>query len=484
MRPKSLKVAFKTQAESAEKAVVQLSDRFLRLTKTGCKIVRQLTEFGLAELCQPLVEDWKSGKVAYANGEITLIFSSGELAAEADLLIYAPEQGDRFLYSKRSSLPTAKPQTAVDNELIIYLFQHLQTTTDTLIELTANQRALESRVQTLLHQEADTDDIQSQEVSIQGAIDKALKAQAAVFAEQLQVALEAQATTFAQILSKQLTSTALHFSKRIDEVEAQLDKLASQLKEIGFEEIEEPQAPQTEAEWLKRFKDTWGTVGDYEQYSFSYREANADTPLCYTPDWVALCELNWAHKLCSTLSFLHQLIHDENGIGYGGADILEHFGRHIDSKTGEQYYIYHRGGFTAYEALWQIASNPQYSWLPELQRLWARLPGRHHDVFQMFGWEQEAIDSLENVVERAYYERQSAQDSQTSQQRKSRDVLGDYLALLNLGPFTPITIESIKKAYKQAMKSAHPDAGGSKEQAQKVNEAYQAVLRHYFPEVT
>jgi len=53
-----------------------------------------------------------------------------------------------------------------------------------------------------------------------------------------------------------------------------------------------------------------------------------------------------------------------------------------------------------------------------------------------------------------------------------------------LGPFTPITVATIKRAYRQAMKVAHPDAGGSKEQAQRLNEAYDAVLRHYFPKAT
>jgi len=53
--------------------------------------------------------------------------------------------------------------------------------------------------------------------------------------------------------------------------------------------------------------------------------------------------------------------------------------------------------------------------------------------------------------------------------------------MLNIGPFTPINLELIKRAYRQAMKMAHPDTGGSKEHAQRVNEAYEAVLRHYFP---
>jgi hypothetical protein len=483
MQPKSLKVTFTLDAETVEEAIADLGGRFLRSTKTGCRIVRQTTEFSLAELSKSLIEDWKSNKVAYAGGEVTLVFSAGELSTEADLLVYAPEEGDRFLYSKR--IPAAEVTVAqtVDPQVINALSQHLQTASEALAELAANQRAVESRVQAFAQaQNADSRQPGLDASAIQGAIAQALKAQSDQFKQQLQVALDAQAAYFVKILSNQLNSTALHFSQRVDSLQSQLNELVAQVTELkASQQSELPPPPQTEAEWLKRFKDTWGTVGDYEQYSSSHREANAETPLFYTPDWVALCELDWACKLNPTLARLHSLIYDENGIGYAGADFLQQFGCHIDPQTGEHYYIYHQGGFDAYEALRQLVNNPQYSWLPELKRLWKGLGDRQHEVFRLFGWEQEAIAALESIGDRTHQERQSYDPWS---QKKSRDTLSDYLTLLNLGPFTPITTESIKRAYKQAMKIAHPDAGGSKEQAQRVNEAYAAILAHYFPEAT
>jgi chemotaxis protein histidine kinase CheA len=533
MHPKSLKVTFALEAETAEEAVADLGRRFLRSTKAGCRIVRQTTQFSLAELCKSLIEDWKSGKVAYTKGELTLVFSAGELDTEADLLVYSPEQGDRFLYSKRITSSTATSAQTVEPQIINTLSQHLQTVSDALAELAATQRSVESRMQDLSEQvvnsqptgavpAVDMGEIreaiaqalkvqtnQSKPVSpgeiqeaiaqalktqtsqlkpvdaseIREAIAQALKTQTSQFKQQLQDALDAQAAYFVKILSNQLNSTALHFSQRVDSLQNQLTELAAQVAELKIAgQAELPPPPQTEAEWLKRFKETWGTVGDYEQYSSSHREAHAETPLYYIPDWVALCELEWACKLNPTLAHLHTLIHDEHGIGYAGADILQQFGCHVDPQTGEPYYIYHQGGFNAYEALRQLVNNPQYSWLPELKRLWKGLGDRHHEIFQLFGWEQEAIAALESIGDRTYQERQ-AYGPWTSQ-KKTRDTLSDYLTLLNLGPFTPITLESIKRAYKQAMKVAHPDAGGSKEQAQRINEAYAAILAHYFPEAT
>ena len=481
MHPKSLKVTFTLEAETVEEAVVDLGGRFLRSTKTGCRIVRQATDFSLAELCKSLIEDWKSGKVAYVKGEVTLAFSAGELDTEADLLVYSPEQGDRFLYSKRIASASVTSAQTVDPQVINALSQHLQTASEALAELATNQRAVESRLQAF--SEGTVKREPSVDLSgVQTAIAQALKAQTDLFKQQLQSALEAQAASFAKILSSQLTSTALHFSQRVDSLQNQLAELVAQVAELkASRQAELPPPPQTEAEWLKRFKETWGTVGDYEQYSSNHREANAETPLYYTPDWVALCELDWVCKLNPTLARLHTLIYDENGIGYAGADILQQFGCHVDPQTDEHYYIYHQGGFNAYEALRQLVNNPQYSWLPELKRLWKGLGDRQHEIFRLFGWEQEAIAALESIGDRTYQERQTY-DPWNSQ--KNRDTISNYLTLLNLGPFTPITIESIKRAYKQTMKIAHPDAGGSKEQAQRVNEAYAAILDHYFPEAT
>ncbi|MBD2060167.1 hypothetical protein H6F88_29935 [Oculatella sp. FACHB-28] len=603
MHPKSLKVTFALEAETVEEAVVVLGERFLRSTKTGCRIVKQATHFSLAELCKSLIGDWKNAKIAYTKGEVTLVFSGGELDTEADLLVYSPEQGDRFLYSKRIASSTATLEQTVEPQIINTLSQHLQTVSAALAELAANQRSVESRMQDLSEQvannqsaadvsaeaapavgiseireaiaqalkaqtrqpkpldageiqkaiaqafqaqtdqlkpvnigeiqeaiaqvlktqtnqfnpvgvgeiqeviaqalQAQTDQLKpvnigeireaiAQSLKIHAALSKqqleeaiaqSLKAQTDQFKQQLQVALDAQAAYFVKILSSQLSSTALHFSERVDSLQNQLTELAAQVAELRTSgQAELPPPPQTKAEWLKRFKETWGTVGDYEQYSSSHREANAETPLYYIPDWIALCELDWACQLNPTLARLQTLIYGENGIGYEVADILQQFGCHVDPQTGERYYIYHQGGFNASEALWQFVNNPQYSWLPELKRLWQGLGDRQHEIFRLFGWEQEAIAALESISDRTYQEQQ-AYDPWTSQ-KKTRDTLSDYLTLLNLGPFTPITFESIKRAYKQAMKVAHPDAGGSKEQAQRVNEAYAAILAHYFPEAT
>jgi hypothetical protein len=490
MQSKSLKVTFKIAAGDVEEAIADLQGRYLRATKTGCRVVRQATDFLVATLCQGLIEDWKTGKAAYSPGEITLIFSAGELSTEADLLSYKPEQGDRFLYSKpvkaRSSVshsPLSGKGEEAELQPIAELnpfplspiappvgIQQNTIPLEILSELTAHQRSVESRLATL---------VQENQV-----LQQKLDQQAAEFAQILQSALEQQTASFAQTLANQITATALHFSQRLDKVESQLVQVAHQLKSLVEVEQQVATSLETEADWLDRIQETWGTVGDYEQYSVNYREANAATPLFYVPDWVALCELEWARQLCPTLAILYELIYDKDGISYEGANILHQFGRHIDPDTGEHYYIYRRGGFTAYEALWQTVRNSQTSWLPELKRIATRVAKRHTELFQMFGWEPEAIASLETVIDRAQREQQSAYDPHDTRYQASRkpgNTLGDYLALLNLSPFTPITLESIKRAYRQAMKTAHPDAGGTKEYAQRVNEAYEAVVRHYFP---
>lgn len=489
MQSKSLKVTYKIAAGDVAAAIAELQGRYLRTTKTGCRVVRQATDFSVARLCQGLIEDWKTGKVNYAAGEITLIFSAGELSCEADLLSYKPEQGDRFLYSKpvkaRSStnhlpaLGKTEPQPIADlnpfplSPIAPAQAQSSETTVllEILNELTAHQRSVEKRLADLVQEN-------------QALRDK-IEQQAAAFAQILQVALEQQSASFAQNLANQITATALHFSQRLDKFESQFAQVTHQLKSLVEFESEVSTSLNTEADWLDRIEATWGTVGDYEQYSVNYREANAATPLFFVPDWVALCELEWARQWCPTLATLYDLIYDEEGISYEGANILHQFGRHIDPDTGEHYYIYRRGGFTAYEALWQTVRNPQTSWLPELKRIASRVAKQHAELFQMFGWEPEAIASLETVIDRAQREQQSAydpHDTRYQHSKKSGNTLSDYLALLNLNPFTPITLESIKRAYHQAMKTAHPDAGGTKEYAQRVNEAYEAVIRHYFPQ--
>lgn len=491
MPPKPLKVNVPIAAETAEAAIAALSEQFLRPSRGGAKVVRDPTEFRVADLCKPLLEDWKSGKFTFSRGEVVLTFTSGKLALDADLLVFMPEQGDRLLYSGRALASAAPQQLPIaglaDDDPMSHLVQPIQTVTEILTELTANQRAVESRLQQLLGRNS-TLDAASEAFwkSVQGAIAEALSAQAAAFNQQLQTALGAQASTFAQILSSQMTSNSLHFNKRLDAMQAQLDQLAAQLRELETLEPEMLSIPQTEAEWLSRIKTTWGTVGDYEQYSLSHRIANAETPLFDSPDWVALCDLEWVRKLHPTLMALYELIYGDKGIGYGGADILQQFGRHVDPQTSEPYYVYHMGGFTAYDALWQTVRDPQNSWLSDLQRLANRMANRHHDIFELFGWETDAIASLESVVKRAIYEQQSGRQSSYNPSPPSPKeyTISDYLAILNIGPFTPISVEVIKRAYKQTMKTAHPDTGGSTEQAQRINEAYEALIRHYFPQAT
>lgn len=473
MSQKALRISVSLQAETVEAAIAELTERFVRPSKTRARVVKQPTEFCVADLCQALIADWQSGKVTYGQGEITLSFSNREVSLEPDLVIYKPVEGDRFLYAKPAkssgTSSSSDPKqlsfqdlsqqnfstTPLEPDIIQALFQTLQTNAEAFEELAAHQRAVESRIAEVVQE------------------NRKLRSQ-----------LEQQKADFAQILANQITSTALHFTERLTELEAQVKAIAHQLEELNLGGGTEPLLqPQSEAEWLQRIKSTWGTVGDYEQYSDSYREANAATPLYDPPDWIALCELEWVRRLSPTLATLYQAIYDKEGLGYEGANILHQFGKHLDPDTEQPYYIYHRSGFKAYDALWQTVCNPNHSWLKELRRIasWGK---RHPELFQLFGWEAEAIASLESVIERAYREQQANYDTRNQSQKTTANTLSDYLAILNLGPFSPITVESIKRAYRQAMKTAHPDAGGTKEQAQRVNEAYQSVMRHYFPKAT
>ncbi|GAB4154984.1 MAG: hypothetical protein Fur0046_34890 [Cyanobacteria bacterium J069] len=490
MNPKSLRVTTAIKSEQLEGAIAELAGRYLRATKTGARVVTQPTEMPLPPFCEALLDDWQSGKVSYAPGSITLVFSGGALDETADLLIYKPEGGDRLLYSSPGSAGRrreAQLHLPLENDsepgvgdgsrdsglhrlpnTLSDIRRQVQTLSEALVELTEHQRAVESR---LRH-------------TAGGSVGEAGNGAAGgLSAHHLQKMLDAQAASFAQILASQIAAATRHFGQRLDQIQTQLEQIQAQL-----DLPEELADPQTDAEWQQRIQAAWGTVGDYEQYSASHREANAETPLFDAPDWVALCELDWARRLHPTLAQLHQLIHGEDGIGYAGADVLQQFGCHVDARTGDRYYIYKLGGFSAYDALWQTATHPQQSWLPALQRL-RKKAGRFSEVFHLFGWEPEAIAALDTVVERLLREKQSAgqsagqQSGYGSQSYAKRPDPGipDYLALLNLGPFAPITPESLKRAYKQAMKTVHPDTGGSKELAQRVNEAYEAVLRHYFP---
>jgi len=491
--PKPTKVNYSVKAATLEEAIADLYDRFVRFEDGKIKIGKQATDFPLRLFCKTLTDDWQTGKVAYQPGKITLVFNNPQPDIEADLLIFQPEEGDRFLYTRRTPPPLGQLSLPIDVDLLKQMGQQLQTLTETLNQVTENQRSLESRWQ---------------EAEGRGQRAEGRGQEAGDYTphptphtphptphhnlnpKTLRDLLEAQATlVVGQMVSQvsaQMEAIATRLTERMDALQAQLDQLATQ-----WDSSEEPSAPHTEAEWLQRIKETWGTVGDYEQYSASHRESNAETPLFFTPDWITLCELDWARRLHPTLALLYNLIHGEDGIGFSGADVLHQFGCHVDPRTGDRYYIYKIGGYSAYDALWQMATHPQYPWLKELERL-SKKVGRFVEVFKLFGWEGEAIAALEQVAHRAHQQRQAgprpgygsqqAGSQQAGyQQRRPGTSLSDHLAVLNIGPFTPISLESLKQAYRQAMKTAHPDTGGSKERAQRVNEAYEAIMRHYFP---
>jgi hypothetical protein len=516
MHPESLKVTFAIESTSVKDALSFFSKRFLRATLIGCDIVRQPTQFCLADLCDRLIDGWKGGRIAYESGTITLVFRSGLLESQPDILIYEPQTGDRLVFSPRpkpalapASQPPIPPislnsaqrslsdlhQSASnqkeDSSTAQQLTQALITANESVARLTAAQQTLEKTIQSLIVEQTKLKrQIDQQAETYQAALQEAIAHYHQEFPQQLQRALANQADMFVNLLHHHLGENSEPLSQQIKTLRYQLEYLTKQLSE--FEPVHEAAVaspPQSDDEWRTRIKDTWGTVGDYEKFSFTHREDNAETPIYFTPDWIALCELDWAQRLNSTLADLYELLYGVDGIGYAGADILQQFGRHVDELTGDGYYIYHQNGFNAHEALWQIANDPHHSWLLELQRLWHALSDYNHHIFQMFGWEKEAIVALETIVNVSHGDRSQSTHHSTQSQHGSGhspkyNTLGDYLSVLKMGPFTPITIESIKMAYKQAMKAAHPDRGGSNEQAQMVNEAYQAILKYYFPEAT
>lgn len=551
MALKSLKATISIQSGSLDDAIVFLSQRFLRATATGCRVVQTPTEVCAADVCQPLIEGWMSGRVGYGKGKIVLVFRSGKLALAADMLIYTPKDGERFLYTKPrpdipatplpldnstmgngdgtnhdSSIPTANPSfqpsgsqskeldqlleqvqtlvTKLDQEPSFFLQQLPQdsvhqgnelaragdSTTDTELPELGQLHTFANILMRQVHQQ--TNQQLSEQVSQQiGA--KLGDHLTHYLAQQIRKQVGQQVEqVIQQVMPRQMAqqvAIALEPAlQQLDDLQEQVETLADYVAELDIADFDDsPPAPQTDEEWVERIEATWGTVGDYEKYSPSYRDANAETPLQETPDWIALCEFDWIWELCPTLATLYELIRGTGGINDEGADILQQFGQHIDAKTGNAYYVYQLGGYSALEALRQIAHNPDHSWLPELKQLWSLLADPAHPIFQMFGWEAEAIAALQQVVSPRQnygasgtgYGSQYDADYRTVPQNPT---LRDYQAILNLGPFTPITIETIKRSYRQAMKAAHPDAGGSTEYAQQVNAAYNAVLHHYFPE--
>lgn len=468
-----MKTNYTVKAASLEEAIADLSEKFVRFDDGKVKILKQTTDFPLRLFCKGLLDDWQTGEVPYHPGKLTLIFEHTQPDIEADVLMYQPKEGGQLVYTRKTPQPLGQLELPANPKLLEQMGRQLQTLTTVLSEVTEHQRSLESRMQQL-------GAITPSGGGAGSNVDLDLSA--------VRELLDAQA----KVVVGQVSAIAQQLNQRMDALQSQLEQVVAQL-----EIAEEPTVPQSEAEWRQRFQDTWGTVGDYEQFSASHRESNAETPLFETPDWIALCELDWARRLHPALALLYTLIHAEDGIGFSGADVLHQFGQHVDPRTGDRYYIYKIGGYSAFEALWQMATHPQYPWLKELQRLHQKV-SRHPEVFKLFGWEPEAIAALGQVIQQAqrqaqqrtYAGQQAGQQAGQSQQgyqasggqqRRPGNSLSDYLAILNIGPFTPISLESLKQAYRQAMKAAHPDAGGSKERAQRVNEAYEAVMRHYFP---
>ena len=543
MALKSLKASITLQANSLDDAIVFLSQRFLRETKAGCRIVQTPTDVCIADVCQPLIDGWVGGRVGYGKGKIVLVFRSGQLALEADMLIYTPKEGDRFLYTKpRPDIPATPIASSSESERFTDAIDdhglsgwspsaegRREISTTELSVLLDRFQALEAKLERVFvppssmgQGEGGTDSLGEDVLQeqfykfanilmhqVQQQTNQQISGQMSQqIAEQLGAYLTGHlAQQVGQSVNQYMgQQVAQHVAialepilQQLDDLQDQVENLADYVAELDVADFDiSPPAPRTDAEWIERIEATWGTVGDYEKYSPSYRDANAETPLQETPDWIALCEFDWAWKLCPTLATLYNLIRGANGIGDEGADILQQFGQHIDPKTGDSYYVYQLSGYTALDALRQIVHNPDHSWLPELNRLWAQLADPSHPIFQLFGWEAEAIAALGQIVSAsqgyppgqtpgassnpsAQYSSQSGYSSGTTTRSPT---LRDYQAILNLGPFTPITEETIKRAYRQAMKAAHPDAGGSTEYAQQVNAAYAAVMMHYFPEAS
>ncbi|MBE9099325.1 J domain-containing protein [Vacuolonema iberomarrocanum] len=473
---KPSKVNYTVKAETAAEAIADIAQKFLHFIDGRVKLLKQPSDFPLRLFCRALIDDWQTGNVSYQPGKLTLVFNLGQPDIEADVLIFQPQVGDRYLYTRKAPPPLGELNLPIERDAVQQMARQLQTLTESLSQLTENQRSIEERLG-----------------KGQGYTTSTEASGSGVDARSLRSLLDAQT----QLVMGQLGTIAQQLEQRMDGLQRQIDQLATRLENSfeengGFETGDEATIPATEAEWRQRIQETWGTVGDYEQYSASHRETNAEMPLCDTPDWIALCELDWARQLHSSLAMLYTLIHGEDGIGFSGADVLHQFGCHVDPRTGDRYYIYKIGGYSAFEALWQMATHPQYSWLKELQRLSQKV-SRFAEVFKLFGWEPEAIAALQQVVQRAQQARAGYQSQQHNQhhsqrtyqqsnaQRPPSNSLSDYLTILNIGPFTPISLESLKQAYRLAMKTAHPDTGGSKERAQRVNEAYEAIMRHYFP---
>jgi len=517
MPSKSLKVTFKLPPASLDDAIVYLSERFLRDAR-GLRVVKSPNDCCLLTLCRPLVDRWFAGQLSYEPGQITLIFHSDTLSPAADIIMYAPEQGDRLLYTKPQLEPPhgdaksdqlGSESSGLETVLarLDQLTQQqqrqatLQTTVvDALTDIASGQKAPRQQPFPLDDKETLVQALSQASQSSSRPMLSAI-AQLTSRIQQLETVVERltqdpQTHPFWDLspdLAQQLDAMARQLSSnqgivqaQMDAMQAQMDAMQTQLTDLS---LADPPIPQTEAEWRSRIEQTRGTVGDYETYSTTYRELQADAPLFETPDWVMICAFDWAQRLCPALGDLHTLLYGPRGLGDEGADVLQQFGAHC--RDGETYYLYQERGYRAEDALQEIAHHPDYSWLPTLRQLWQRSEPLTHNIFDLFGWEPSAIAALEAIAEvprhqggsQSRQRRNPTAESaeppwvQTGPQGRS---LQDYQALLNIGPFAPLTAETVKRAYRQAMKTAHPDSGGSTQKAQQINEAYQAVMGHYF----
>ncbi|MEO0408938.1 MAG: hypothetical protein AAF289_16465 [Cyanobacteria bacterium P01_A01_bin.135] len=476
MPSKSIKTTFQLPSATLNEAIVYLSERFLRSAR-GIRVVKSPNEYCLLTLCRPLVDPWFTGKLPYAPGQITLVFHSDELSTAADVLMYDPEEGDRVLHTKPhldppEAAPPAAPLSEVmqtldrleqqQQQLQATLSQTFRTTPEAPPKLPANQELMRGL----------SEAFQASSRPLLSAI-----AQLTDRLQQLEAKVESQPSPAAlPKLQQQLDALTQQLDRQHSTLHGQLEAIAAQVVALGGEVATAPPVPQTEAEWRSRIARTQGTVGDYETYSTAYREMHADAPLFDTPDWVMLCELEWAQRLCPALADLYTLLYGPNGVGDEGADVLQQFGAHC--RDEETYYLYQDRGYGAEAAMQEIAHHPSYSWLPVLRKLWQQLKSPKHRVFQLFGWQSEAITALQAIAKPPQW--QGDYRNGGSSKSTAPPSLQDYRAMLNIGPFTPLTVETVKRAYRQAMKTAHPDSGGSTHKAQQINEAYQAVMRHYF----
>jgi len=410
MALKSLKATITVQAPSLEDAIVFLSQRFLRPTKTGCRVVQTPTDICAADVCQPLIDGWMSGRVAYSKGKIALVFRSGELAQDADMLIYTPKDGDRFLYTKpQPALKTTSPAASrlpeqldasatpaagtsaepsqglrsptISNRVIpspgptpsasSNLPTSVVTALQTLPGLINHLQSLEAKVETLLITPAPARLGAAEAMNTVDSSPSSTSEDSSSLSGSPQAFASILTHHVKQQLSETIAQQTLHTINRalepvlqqLDDLQDQIETLTDYVAELDIADFSaSPPVPQTDDEWIERINANWGTVGDYEKYSQSYRDANAEAPLQETPDWVALCEFDWVWPLCPTLQSLYQLIRGTGGIGDDGADILQQFGQHIDPKTGDPYYLYQLGGYSALEALRQLAYNSDHSW--------------------------------------------------------------------------------------------------------------------------